>query len=144
MRKEWEVRRYTAMAGLVLTVALVAGCGSAAEPDSASKQGGSSGGGGATKGPVSIEVELQDNLFAPTEITVDRGQQVNFEVENKGQAIHNMHIISSAVEGKDYASNPTVQPGESSKFTATFTKAGTLKFQCDYHLPDMVGTITVR
>jgi plastocyanin len=128
---------------LVLTVALAAGCGSPAS-DSASKQAGTPAGGAAKGQPVTVEVELKDNFFEPTEITVDRGQQVNFTVKNEGQAIHNMHILSSVAEGKDYASNPTVQPSESSQFSATFTKAGTLKFQCDYHLPDMVGNITVR
>ena len=66
------------------------------------------------------------------------------EAVQHGQAIHDLHIMSQTAEGKDFMSNATVQPGESSTFTATFSKAGTLKFQCDYHLPDMVGTITVK
>jgi plastocyanin len=37
-----------------------------------------------------------------------------------------------------------VNPEKESKFTVTFTKKGTVKFQCDYHLPDMAGEIVVK
>ena len=69
---------------------------------------------------------------------------ITFVAKNEGQAIHDMHILSFSAEGKDIISNSTIQPGETSTFKATFSKAGVLKFQCDYHLPDMVGTITVK
>jgi plastocyanin len=34
--------------------------------------------------------------------------------------------------------------GEESTFEVTFNAAGTYDFQCDYHVPDMVGTITAE
>jgi plastocyanin len=55
-----------------------------------------------------------------------------------------MHVLSKDGEGKDFASDALVSPGQSSTFEVTFTKTGTYDFQCDYHLPDMVGTITVE
>jgi plastocyanin len=75
---------------------------------------------------------------------VKAGQPVKFVVKNQGTNIHNMHILSQATEGKDFSSDLTVNPGAESEFTATFTKTGQVKFQCDFHVPDMVGTITVQ
>lgn len=90
-----------------------------------------------------VTVTLKDNAFEPNAITVEQGT-VTFEVKNTGAAIHNMHIISNTVEGKDFSSKPMIEGGQSDRYTATFTKSGTIKFQCDFHLPDMVGTITVK
>lgn len=90
-----------------------------------------------------VKVTMKDNFFEPKEISVDEGT-VTFELKNEGTAIHNMHILSKAAEGKDYMSKTTIEGGASDKFTATFTKSGSIKFQCDFHLPDMVGTITVK
>jgi len=100
--------------------------------------GGDDGGGKAQ----TVQVTLTDNVFTPKDIKVDTGE-VTFELKNNGQAIHNMHIISKDAEGKDFMSKALINAGESDKFVATFTKKGTYKFQCDYHVPDMVGTITV-
>jgi plastocyanin len=91
-----------------------------------------------------IEVAMHDNYFEPTEIEIPRNQTVEIVAKNEGIAIHNLHIISLAEEGKDFISDPIVNPGSESRFEVRFTKAGTYKFQCDFHLPDMVGTITVR
>lgn len=99
---------------------------------------------GAEKPSESVEVSMKDNLFEPKAITVPAGKSVQIEVKNNGAAVHNMHILSADKEGKDFSSNATVAPGAESKFTVKLTKPGTYNFQCDYHLPDMVGTITVR
>ena len=65
-------------------------------------------------------------------------------MENKGAAIHNMHVLSSETEGKDFTSAPMVNPGDSSSFDVQFSSPGTFKFQCDFHLPGMVGEIIVE
>ncbi len=106
-------------------------------PDS----GGSSGGGTATE---TLKVSMKDNIFDPKTLTVPAGKSVEIEVKNDGAAIHNLHILSEAKEGKDFSSAATVAPGASNKFTIKLTKTGTYVFQCDYHVPDMVGTITVQ
>lgn len=90
-----------------------------------------------------VKVTMKDSFFEQKEITVDKGV-VTFEVKNEGTAIHNMHVLSQAAEGNDYLSKHIIEGGKSDKFTAAFTKSGTIKFQCDFHLPDMVGTIEVR
>lgn len=98
--------------------------------------------GGGDAGPIAIS--LVDNLFEPSEITVPVNTEVEITVENKGAAVHNMHVLSMAQEGKDFTSELIVSPGASSTFAVKFTKTGTYDFQCDYHLPDMSGTITVQ
>lgn len=90
-----------------------------------------------------IEISMKDNFFEPKDITVEEGT-VTFELKNDGAAIHNMHILSKEAEGKDFMSQTTIEAGGTDTFTATFTKNGSIKFQCDFHVPDMAGTITVE
>ncbi|MCK9518565.1 MAG: cupredoxin domain-containing protein [Dehalococcoidia bacterium] len=90
-----------------------------------------------------ITVSMGDNFFEPKEITVKVNQTIKFEAKNDGTAIHNMVILSEEAEGKNFSSDAIVQPGDESEFEAKFSKTGTYDFQCDYHVPDMVGVITV-
>lgn len=135
--KDWG--RTLAVVGLLTAAAVLASCSSGGDAKEKENGNGSSGKGKAQ----TVAVTLKDNVFDPKEITVEEGT-VTFEVKNTGTAIHNMHIISNGTEGKDFSTKPTVDAGVTDKFTATFTKKGTIKFQCDFHLPDMVGTITVK
>lgn len=133
--------RALAVAGLLASAVVLSACSSGGE----SKETG----GSESKVPAAaakaqtVAITLKDNAFEPKDITVEEGT-VTFEVKNTGAAIHNMHITSTASEGKDFSSKPIIEAGSSDKFTATFTKKGVVKFQCDFHLPDMVGTITVK
>lgn len=135
---------------VVGATALVAGCASGGESGAkgsataASTSAAKAGGAAPTGKSVEVEVALKDNVFEPKEIKVKAGDAVTFKVKNEGIAIHNMMVQASATEGKDFSSAPAVNPGEEGKFTATFTKKGTVKFVCAYHLPDMAGTITVE
>jgi plastocyanin len=138
MGLRWRLRPVV-LFGVITLAALAVACGG--EGGSSSSTGSSKASSGESE---TVAVSAKDNFFEPKEITVERGEAVTFNVKNDGQAIHDMHIMSLAAEGKDFMSNTTIQPGESASFTATFSKTGTLKFQCDYHLPDMVGTITVK
>lgn len=106
---------------------------------------------GATKAPsdnggeaTEVEISMTDNKYTPSAITVSVGTSVKFELKNDGAAIHNMHILSEKQEGKDFSSEAIVKPGAESSFTVKFTKTGVYDFQCDYHLPDMAGKITVK
>lgn len=132
----------------VMGGAAACGGGSDAEPTPAIqvKTPGASGtsGGGSEAASEKIKVSMKDNLFEPKTITVAAGKTIEVELKNDGQAVHNMHILSAAKDGKDYSSPATVAPGTEAKFTFKLTKPGTYDFQCDYHLPDMVGKITVQ
>ncbi len=152
------VSRLAAIVGVAALSAALFACGGSDEDSSSdgvfNGDGGgiatqpSGDGGSATKPPATegkeLVVSMTDNKFTPNKITVKAGEAVTFVAKNEGSAVHNMKILSKSAEGKDYASAAMVNPSQESKFTVTFTKKGTLKFQCDFHLPDMVGTIEVQ
>ena len=91
-----------------------------------------------------VEIVMTENVFTPKDIKVKANTEIKFVVKNEGAAVHNMHILSKDGEGKDYSSEALVSPGTTDEFEVTFKKTGTYDFQCDYHLPDMVGKITVE
>ena len=128
----------TVEAAVLITVVVLRGNGGGASTDAA-KDGEANGGGT----PSAINVALRDNLFAPKALTVKVGTEVTITVKNEGKAVHNMHVMSKDQEGKDFMSEQLVNPGKESVFKVQFSKAGTINFQCDFHVPDMVGTITV-
>lgn len=126
-----------ALAGL-----LFAACGG---DDTDNGNGGN--GGGDTPAPADtvteMTVEMHDNFFEPDSFAVKVGDTVTVTTPNVGAAVHNMVILGSDGEERLAMSDLLVQPGEESVFEVTFDAAGTYDFQCDYHLPDMVGTIVV-
>jgi len=148
-----NIRKYGLVTGIALGALLAAGliaCGgdddtggsttTAAATTAAATT--ASGNGGAAQEEISIV--MTDNVFTPKDITVPVGKEVKIEVKNEGAAVHNMHVLSEKAEGKDYTSEALVQPGKDDSFTVKFSKAGKYDFQCDYHVPDMVGTITAK
>ena len=87
---------------------------------------------------------MSDNKFDPKEITIPVNTEVEITVDNQGTTVHTMHVLSKEKEGTDFAAETLVNPGASDSFTVIFAHKGTYNFQCDYHLPDMVGKITVE
>lgn len=135
--------------GLVSTAAIA--CGGSDQPDgirikgaTTTASGASNGAATADTGPVDVSVTQKDNLFDPKNLTVPAGRVVRFQIKNSGQAIHNFHILSSSSEGKDYSGKSQISAGGTDTVEVTFKKTGVVKFQCDFHAPDMSGTITVR
>lgn len=94
------------------------------------------------KGPQTVEVVMKDNVFEPKTYTVSTGQ-VTFNVKNAGTNLHNMHIVSDDVDPKNATQAP-FEGGKTVPLMVKFTKKGTYRFQCDLHVPDMAGTITVN
>lgn len=105
--------------------------------------GNGNGNGGGEVIEDAVTISMIDNAFEPKDITVKANTDVEITVENDGAAVHNMHVLSADKEGEDFKSDALVNPGQSSTFTVNFSTTGEFDFQCDYHLPDMVGTITV-
>lgn len=138
----------TAALSLLLAGAVACGgdSGSAATPQATSGTTAATSTGPTEIGEPTREVivSMLDNYFEPEEIRVAVGEAVNIVAKNDGVAIHNMHVLSSATEGQDFRSAPLVNPGDSSEFVVQFSQAGTYKFQCDLHLPDMVGEFIVE
>jgi plastocyanin len=86
-----------------------------------------------------IQVAMTDNVFTLSESTAKVGQEIEFVVVNNGAAVHNM-----VFDGTEFASASMINPGDTSSFKATFTEAGVYKFICVFHMPAMVGEITVE
>jgi len=79
--------------------------------------------------------------FAPSTITINVGDTVTF---NCTTGFHNVNGTTTTFpQNPESFSNPT---GVSAGWTYThiFTLAGFYNYQCDPHLPGMVGTITVN
>jgi plastocyanin len=130
-------------AGAALTLGIAACGGSSSSDDdetpaaTATSPSGNGDGNGASSD--TIEISMIDNSFVPADITVPVGETVTIVARNDGTAIHNM-----AVNDTEFKSEPMVMAGEESTFEVTFNSAGTYDFQCDFHVPDMVGTITAE
>ena len=86
-----------------------------------------------------VQVAMTDNVFTLSESTAKVGQEIEFVVVNNGAAVHNM-----VFDGTEFASESMINPGDTSSFKATFTEAGVYKFICVFHMPAMVGEITVE
>ncbi|MSQ61263.1 MAG: c-type cytochrome [Dehalococcoidia bacterium] len=93
-------------------------------------------------------IAMKDNSFDPALITVTAGQAATISLRNEGSAIHNMRIAGTDAQydtSDDTVSSPdTVRPNGTASLSFTAAAAGTLKFRCDFHPVDMVGTITVQ
>lgn len=138
-----------ALLTLLAAAMLVAACGGSDDSEGESGNGGAAAttAAGADTGSleeITTSVIFTDNVFEPLALTFPVGSKVTFNYENVGLAIHNMIIQTRDAEGQDFQSPAAVNPGEKGSFEATFTKAGTFKFICVYHLPGMEGTVTVE
>lgn len=142
--------KWIALLSATVLAAMTVACGGGDEADEPS------GGGGAAATTTQaaatepdgeareVELILKDNFFEPAEIRMKVGETVTIEAKNEGVAIHNVHVLSADTEGTDFRSDPLINPGDESKFDVKFSTAGTYVFQCDLHLPGMVGEIIVE
>ncbi len=97
---------------------------------------------GGAAAATTIKVAMKDNSFDPKNITVPVGKEVTFELDNQGQAIHNMSL---KIDSKEVVSVPdSIRAGQKGTLKATFAKAGTIDFKCDFHPTDMTGKITAQ
>ncbi len=107
-------------------------------------------------GPVSFDISMGDtvepeitNFFEADTFTVSTGQEVTFNITNDGVAIHNMRIAGADGEydtDDDTVSDPDLfQAGDTGTLVWTAPdEAGEIIFRCDFHLRDMIGTISVE
>ncbi|MCC6792754.1 MAG: cupredoxin domain-containing protein [Thermomicrobiales bacterium] len=92
-------------------------------------------------GPTTVDVEMVDIAFEPTEITVPANSEITINLVNNGVAVHNFHIDELGVNSGDYVSGQTG--------TVTFNSGapGEYTFYCavpGHREAGMVGTIIVQ
>lgn len=116
-----------------LTGALVLGVALAACSDDASSVAGD--GTGSTD-PVAPSVEIERSRFSPVDVTVERGQAVEFTNLDAFD-----HTVTSRPDGSiEFDSGPF---GQDETFTQQFDEPGTHRYFCAIH-PTMRGTIVVE
>ena len=139
-------------AALTVAAIAVAACGGSDEDGSGN--GGTtspaatpSGNGGG--GEIELDVSMGDNFFEPAEFTVDAGAELTFSIANEGTAIHNMRVAGADTEFNTdddaVSEEEIITAGDTATLQWTAPdEPGVYDFQCDFHVPDMAGTINVE
>ncbi len=149
MGKPWRPKaaqwRALALVPLLLIAGLLAGCGGSEKEESPSVQAPAAvPPAAATADPAAGEVVKVINKdpggsgkyeFSPSEITVNGGQKVTFELTSETE----FHTFT--VEDLDI--DETLGSGETVKLEFTFDRAGEFELKCLAH-PQMTGLITVQ
>jgi plastocyanin len=119
---------------LLLTVVLLAGCGSDSNSNQAA--GTSTGGGGS-----SVELTATEFKFDPSTVNVDAAGQTTFTVVNDGQVGHALEIEGQGIEEK----TDTIDPGNTTDLTVDL-KPGEYEFYCpigNHRAQGMEGKLVV-
>ena|ERR1700749_2733222 len=97
----------------------------------------------ATRKPVVKNVQVKDDFYSPTKVTVKKGQQVNWIWNKANFDTHTVTLIKApkGVSKKQFSS---FQASAGVHWKRTFTKAGTYHFQCQIHPLTMNMTVTVK
>jgi len=100
-------------------------------------------------GEIELDVSMGDNSFEPAEFTVDAGAAVTFNITNDGASIHNMRVAGADnkfnTDDDAVSEEDLVPAGDTATLQWTApNEPGVYDFQCDFHVPDMAGTISVE
>jgi len=100
----------------------------------------------AASGPAgNAEVELTtDNKFSKTTITVEHGVSSALQVQNKGTALHNWHVLNQKNPDGSDIKTELVVGGTNATITYQLDQPGTYPFQCDVHPAEMKGNLVVK
>lgn len=99
-------------------------------------------------GPVEVKTDwvqdATDNKFSVRAMGIPAGREATVVFNNKGQAIHNWHVLQvKDARGQDVATK-LLPGGQSETLRFTITTAGSYQFLCDVHPVDMKGTLRVE
>jgi plastocyanin len=117
-------------AAVALIAVLVAGC---AGPD---------GGQTSDSGGPRVTILGKDNVYDPATVEIKAATEYEFILKNEGAGAHNAIIEAKAKTGQDFASDPTVNPGDESRWKVKIDQPGAYNIQCTLH-PEMKGTLNV-
>lgn len=95
------------------------------------------------KKPVVKKVQVEDNLYSPTKVTIRKGQQVNWVWSSSNFNTHTVTLIK-APKGVNKHKFSSFQASAGVHFKLTFLKTGVYHFECMIHPLEMNMTVTVK
>ncbi|MGZ4167308.1 MAG: cupredoxin domain-containing protein [Solirubrobacteraceae bacterium] len=98
---------------------------------------------GTTKKPVVKKVQVEDNLYSPTKVTIKKGQQVNWVWSSSNFNTHTVTLIKGP-KGVNKHKFSSFQGSAGVHFKLTFLKPGVYHFECMIHPLEMNMTVTVK
>jgi len=108
----------------ILSIALVAGCaGSSGDDNGDNNSEEQSDIDESTDIASPIDIKLSEFKITPSNITIQKGETINFKIENDGTTFH-----TYTIEGLD--EEVRLQSGESNSFEVKFDKPGTYGVLC--------------
>ncbi len=93
--------------------------------------------------PVVKKVQVVDNFYSPTKVTIKKGQQVNWIWNQNNFNTHTVTLIKGP-NGVNKRKFSSFQASAGVHFKLTFVKAGTYHFECRLHPLEMNMTVTVK
>jgi plastocyanin len=112
-------------------------CGAVVVPISAGAQ---------TAHPAKVavkKVQVADDFFAPTKLTIKKGNQINFVWQNTNYDTHNV-TLRKAPKGVKHSSFTSINAVRGIHFKRTFQTPGTYHFVCTIHPGTMNLTVVVK
>jgi plastocyanin len=92
--------------------------------------------------PVVKKVQVSDNFYAPTKVTITKGGSVNWVWNKTNFNTHNVTLIKGP-KGIKKAKFTSIDGARGLHFKRTFTTPGTYHFECPIH-PSMNVAVTVK
>jgi plastocyanin len=97
----------------------------------------------AKKKPVVKNVQVVDDFYSPTKVTIKKNQQVNWIWNRNNFDTHTVTLIKGP-KGVSKKSFSSFQASAGVHFKRTFLKPGVYHFQCMIHPLEMNMTVTVK
>jgi hypothetical protein len=94
----------------------------------------------------SADVEMQDSIFVPAELTLEADKRFGVNLTNNGQFVHNMRIDGpdGEFETDDDITSPDLDPNGGTGKAIGELEAGTYSFRDDFNPTLMTGTLVVE
>jgi plastocyanin len=97
----------------------------------------------AKRKPVVKNVQVVDDFYAPTKVTIKEGQQVNWIWNKNNFDTHTVTLIKGP-KGVTKSKFSSIQASAGIHFKRTFLKPGVYHFECKLHPIEMNMTVTVK
>jgi plastocyanin len=96
-------------------------------------------------GETVIRIDMGDNFFSPSDITIRSNEKYILQLHNRGKVPHNLRIAGADGEfdTEDDIASEIIDGGKTGTLAVDMTVDGTFPFRCDLHAVEMKGTLTV-